>query len=209
MAEAGRTRRGAGWWLVRLVMLVAASSFAFVRPAAAQSVLRDAETEALLNDLARPLVQAAGLQPGNVRIVLLYDRDINAFVAGGQIVYLHSGLITSADNANEVQGVIAHELGHITGGHIIRMQEGVQQATGIMILSLLLGAAAIAAGAGEAGMAALAAGQQAAMGTLPVVQPGAGEQRRPGRRDLSAPAPGSAAAAASPSSAGWPISSSG
>ena len=159
-------RRGAGWWLVRLVMLVAATGFAFVQPAAAQSVLRDAETEALLNDLARPLVQAAGLQPGNVRIVLLYDQDINAFVAGGQIVYLHSGLLTSAENANEVQGVIAHELGHITGGHIIRMQEGAQQATGIMILSLLLGAAAIAAGAGEAGMAALAAGQQAAMGTF-------------------------------------------
>lgn len=166
MTEAGRTRGGAGWWLVRLVMLVAASSFAFVRPALAQSVLRDAETEALLNDLARPLVQAAGLQPGNVRIVLLYDRDINAFVAGGQIVYLHSGLLTSAENANEVQGVIAHELGHITGGHIIRMQEGVRQATGIMILSLLLGAAAIAAGAGEAGLAALAAGQQAAMGSF-------------------------------------------
>ncbi|MGE0179561.1 MAG: M48 family metalloprotease [Sphingomonas sp.] len=145
-------------------MIVAASFAAFVQPAAAQSVLRDAETEALLTDLARPLIQAAGLQPGNVRIVLLYDREINAFVAGGQIVYLHSGLITSAENANEVQGVIAHELGHITGGHIIRMQEGIQQATGIMILSLILGAAAIAAGAGEAGMAAMAAGQQAAMG---------------------------------------------
>lgn len=166
MARTDRMRRSAGWWLVRLLMVVAATSFAFVRPAVAQSVLRDAETEALLNDLARPLVQAAGLQPGNVRIVLLYDRDINAFVAGGQIIYIHSALLTSAENANEVQGVIAHELGHITGGHIIRMQEGVQQATGIMILSLLLGAAAIAAGAGEAGMAAMAAGQQAAMGTF-------------------------------------------
>lgn len=166
MARTDRTRRHAGWWLIRLVMVVAATSFAFARPAAAQSILRDAETEALLNDLARPLVEAAGLQPGNVRIVLIYDRDINAFVAGGQIVYIHSGLLTSAENANEVQGVIAHELGHITGGHIIRMQEGVQQATGIMILSLLLGAAAIAAGAGEAGMAAMAAGQQAAMSTF-------------------------------------------
>ena len=190
-------------------MVVAASFTACVQPAAAQSVLRDAETEALLNDLARPLVEAAGLQPGNVRIVLLYDREINAFVAGGQIVYLHSGLLTSAENANEVQGVIAHELGHITGGHIIRMGEGVQQATSIMILSLLLGAAAMAAGAGEAGMAALAAGQQAAMGTLPRLQPRPGEQRRPGRGELSCTAPGSAAAAASPSSAGCRISNSG
>jgi predicted Zn-dependent protease len=148
----------------RLLMLLAASLFAGVQPAAAQQVLRDAETEALLRDISRPLIIAAGLQPENVQVVLLNDGEINAFVAGGQIVYLHSGLFTVADNANEVQGVIAHELGHITGGHIIRSQQGAQQATGIMILSLLLGAAAAAAGAGEAGMGVIAAGQQAAMG---------------------------------------------
>lgn len=167
MAEAPqRTRRGMtlGTMFARLVMLLAASLFAGVQPAAAQSILRDAETEALLRDLSRPLIIAAGLQPENVQVVLLHDREINAFVAGGQIVYIHSGLLTVADNANELQGVIAHELGHITGGHIIRMGEGVQQATGIMILSLLLGAAAMAAGAGEAGMGVIAAGQQAAMG---------------------------------------------
>src|SRR5688500_7118979 len=148
----------------RLLMLLALSFAALVQPAAAQQVLRDAETEEVLREMARPLVEAAGLQPDNVNIVLLHERDINAFVVGGQTVYIHSGLLTSAENANEVQGVIAHELGHITGGHIIRLQEGIQQATGIMILSLILGAAAIAAGAGEAGMAAMAAGQQAAMG---------------------------------------------
>jgi predicted Zn-dependent protease len=145
-------------------MMLALSFTALVRPALAQQVLRDAETETLLRDLARPLVEAAGLRPGNVQIVLLNDHEINAVVAGGQIVYLQSGLLTDARNANEVQGVIAHELGHITGGHIIRSEQGVRQATGIMILSLLLGAAAMAAGAGEAGMGVLAAGQQAAMG---------------------------------------------
>jgi predicted Zn-dependent protease len=150
--------------LARLLMLLALSFAAGVQPAAAQQVLRDAETEALLREVSRPLIIAAGLQPENVQVVLLHDREINAFVAGGQTVYIHSGLFTVAANANELQGVIAHELGHITGGHIIRMGEGVQQATGIMILSLLLGAAAVAAGAGEAGMAAVAAGQQAAMG---------------------------------------------
>ncbi len=157
------TCRG-GTFLVRLVMLVALSFAALAQPAAAQSILRDAETEVLLREMSRPLIEAAGLQPENVRIVLIHDQEINAFVAGGQIVYLHSGLITAADNANEVQGVIAHELGHVTGGHIVRMNEGVRQATGIMLLSLILGAAAIAAGAGEAGMGVLAAGQQAAMG---------------------------------------------
>ncbi|HEV7659609.1 MAG TPA: M48 family metalloprotease [Allosphingosinicella sp.] len=145
-------------------MLLAISFAAGIQPAAAQQVLRDAETEALLRDISRPLIIAAGLQPENVQVVLLGNREINAFVAGGQIVYLHSGLFTVADNVNEVQGVIAHELGHITGGHILRSYEGVRQATGIMVLSLLLGAAAIAAGAGEAGMGIMAAGQQAAMG---------------------------------------------
>ncbi|WP_129791580.1 M48 family metalloprotease [Sphingosinicella sp. CPCC 101087] len=152
--------------MVRLLMLVALSFVAVARPAAAQSILRDAETEALLRDMSRPLIEAAGLQPGNVQIVLIHNQEINAFVVGGQAVYIHSGLITSADNANEVQGVIAHELGHITGGHIIRLNEGAQQATGIMILSLILGAAAMAAGAGEAGMGVLAAGQQAALGSF-------------------------------------------
>lgn len=139
-------------------------SFALlVQPAAAQSILRDAETEALLNDLARPLVIAAGLEPRNVELILIQDKEINAFVAGGQAVYLHSGLITQADNANQVQGVIAHELGHITGGHIVRFGEGAKAATGITILSLLLGAAAMAMGGGEAGMGIISAGQQAAM----------------------------------------------
>ena len=140
-------------------------SFALVgRPALAQSILRDAETEALFNDIARPLVAAAGLDPNNVQVVLIGDPEINAFVAGGQIVYIHSGLIAAADNANQVQGVIAHELGHITGGHIVRFAEGAKAATGIALLSLLLGVAAMAAGGGEAGMGIISAGQQAAMG---------------------------------------------
>src|SRR6185295_10506309 len=159
MAEARPTTPRLGRFLVRLVMLIALSFAAGIQPASAQSILRDAETEALLRDMSRPLIEGAGLQPSNVRIVIIGDPEINAFTAGGQIVYINSGLFTDARNANEVQGVIAHELGHIAGGHIIRAQEGQRQATGIMILSLLLGAAAIAAGAGEAGMAAVAAGE--------------------------------------------------
>lgn len=134
------------------------------QPTFAQSVLRDAETEALLNDMAAPLVEAAGLAPGNVDIVLINDPSINAFVAGGQIVYIHTGLINAAGTANEVQGVIAHELGHITGGHINRLQEGFQSAGNISILSLLLGVGAALAGAGEAGIGIFQAGQRAALG---------------------------------------------
>ncbi|WP_429591802.1 M48 family metalloprotease [Sphingomonas zeicaulis] len=149
---------------MRLVTALVLCFALFARPAAAQSILRDAETEALLDDMSRPLIAAAGLDPRNVKVVVINDKEINAFVAGGQIVYIHSGLIAAADNTNEVQGVIAHELGHVAGGHVVRFSEGAKAATGISIVSLLLGAAAIAAGAGEAGMGILSAGQQAAMG---------------------------------------------
>jgi predicted Zn-dependent protease len=149
--------------LARLIALLAAVSLV-AQPAAAQSILRDAETEALLQEMAEPLAQAAGLAPGNLEIVLINDPSINAFVAGGQVVYIHSGLIDAADTANEVQGVIAHEIGHITGGHIIRSGEGIGKATNISILSMVLGVAAALAGAGEAAMGVIAAGQQAAMG---------------------------------------------
>lgn len=133
-------------------------------PAAAQSVLRDAETEAFFQEMAAPIVAAAGFNPRAIDVVLLNDPSINAFVAGGQAVYFHSGLLSAADNAQEVQGVFAHELGHITGGHVIRGDEGGKPATGITLLSLLLGAAAAAAGSGEAGIGIMMAGQQAAMG---------------------------------------------
>ena len=132
-------------------------------PAAAQSILRDAETEALLNDMARPLIKASGLDPANVEIVLVNDNSVNAFVAGGQAVYVNAGLINEADTAAEVQGVIAHELGHVTGGHAV-LNQGAAGATHISLLSLLLGAATAAAGGGEAALGVIMAGQQAAMG---------------------------------------------
>lgn len=134
------------------------------QPVAAQSMLRDTETEEFFHDLAAPLVKAADLPDRNVDFALLSDRSINAFVAGGQIIYVHSGLIEKADTAAEVQGVLAHELGHITGGHIIRHGEGAKAATSISLLSLLAGLGAVLAGASDAGMAAMMMGQRAAMG---------------------------------------------
>jgi predicted Zn-dependent protease len=152
---------------LRLLMVALLLTFAAARPAAAQSILRDSETELLFRDISKPLIQAAGLDPANVKVVLLNDPEINAFVAGGQIVYIHSGLLTEADNVNQLQGVIAHELGHVAGGHIIRMNEGASAATKISILSLVLAAAAIAAGAPpDAGMGIMMAGQRAAMGNF-------------------------------------------
>jgi len=140
--------------------------FAAARPAMAQEILRDSETELLFKDISDPLIDAAGLDRKSVRVVLVKDGEINAFVAQGQVVYIHSGLLTTADNVNQLQGVIAHELGHVAGGHAIRIYEGFGKSTAISILSLVLGAAAMAVGAGEAGMGIMAAGQQAAMGSF-------------------------------------------
>jgi predicted Zn-dependent protease len=156
--------------IARMVMLVLVLSMAAVRPAYAQqgdsgpSVLRDTETERLFKDMSRPIIVAAGLDPNSVNVVLLNDPEINAFVATGQTVYVQSGLLQATDNVNQLQGVVAHELGHVVAGDAIRSASGAKAATGISILSLVLAAAAMAAGAGDAGMGILMAGQRAAEG---------------------------------------------
>ena len=150
-------RRMAAALLVPLLLAV---------PAKAQTILRDSETELLFRDISKPIVTAAGLDPNNVKIVLIKDDEINAFVVQGQVVYIHSGLLTAADNVNQVQGVIAHEVGHIVGGHAIRIDEGMGKASTVSLASLLLGVAAAAAGAGEAAMGVMALGQQVAMAGL-------------------------------------------
>jgi predicted Zn-dependent protease len=163
-----KDRRGApslARHVAQLLALLACLSL-MASPVSAQSILRDAETEALLADISKPLITAAGLSPANVEVVLIDDPSINAFVVAGQNVYIHSGLIAAAGNANEVQGVIAHELGHIAGGHAIRFNEGYAQATKISLLSVLAGVALAAAGAGDAAAGVMAMGQQAAMGNL-------------------------------------------
>ena len=152
--------------LIANVLALLACGAVTAQPVAAQAVLRDAETEALLNEMTAPLIEASELEPGNVEMVLINDGSINAFVAGGQAIYVHAGLINAADTANEVQGVLAHELGHITAGHVIRFNERTKAANGISILSLLVGVAAALAGAGDAAMGAIMAGQQAALGSF-------------------------------------------
>ncbi|MEO0698154.1 MAG: M48 family metalloprotease, partial [Pseudomonadota bacterium] len=140
---------------------VATLAFA-VAPASAQSRLRDAETEALLEDMINPLVEASELEPGNVEVVLINDNSINAFVAGGQVIYVHTGLINAAETANEVQGVLAHELGHITAGHVARFEERIAGAQSLTLLSLLAGVGAVLAGAPpEAGFGLFGIGMQA------------------------------------------------
>ena len=154
--------------LLMLALLLATAGWQPVQAADDQGpqILRDTETELLFKDMSLPLIKAAGLDPGSVKVVLLNDPEVNAFVSQGQTVYVQSGLIDIADNVNQVQGVVAHELGHVVAGDAVRSSSGEREATGISILSLVLGAAAIAAGAGEAGMGIMMAGQRAALGDL-------------------------------------------
>jgi predicted Zn-dependent protease len=154
--------------MLMIALMLAAAAW---QPAAAQDdsgpqVLRDTETELLFRDMSVPLIKAAGLDPGSVKVVLIGDPEINAFVSQGQTVYLQSGLIDAADNVNQVQGVVAHELGHVVAGDAIRSGQGEKKALGVTILSLLVGVAAIAAGAADAGMGAIMAGQRAAIGEM-------------------------------------------
>lgn len=150
--------------LAILAAFVLVLAQAIAVPAKAQSLLRDAETEKLFRDMGEPLMVAAGLDPRAVTINLVGSGEINAFATLGQSVYFYSGLIIAADDVLDVQGVLAHELGHVAGGHAVRFNEGAGPATNITLLSLVIGAALIAAGAGDAGMAAMMAGQQAAQG---------------------------------------------
>ncbi|AIT06169.1 MULTISPECIES: M48 family metalloprotease [Sphingomonas] len=147
----------------RLACFAAVAALVSAAPVQAQSILRDAETESMFSDMAVPLVKAAGLSPRDVKVVLINDESINAFVAGGQTVYVHSGLLQAAVNANQVQGVIAHELGHIADGHVVLADNGIKPAMHITLLSMVLGLAAVAAGAGEAGAGLMALGQSAGM----------------------------------------------
>lgn len=148
--------------------LVVAAVLAFSLPAAAQriSLIRDAETENTIREYATPIFQAAGLSADDVSIYLVRDSQINAFVAGGQKVFMNTGLLLRSESASQIIGVIAHETGHITGGHLSRIQDELKGATAIQILSMVLGAAAAVAGKGDAGMAIIGTGATVAQSNI-------------------------------------------
>ena len=134
-------------------------------PADAQGLplIRDAEIEDTIRRMSTPLFQAAGLAPSSVSIHLVSDKSLNAFVADGQRMFIHTGLLMRAENAGQVIGVIAHETGHISGGHLSRFGRATQQGTTTSVLATILGAAtAIGTGRPDVGVAVIAGGQQLA-----------------------------------------------
>jgi len=134
-----------------------------IAPAHGQALIRDAEIEHISRAWATPLFKAAGLNSADVGIHLINDPIINAFVAGGQKVFLNTGLILAATSGNQIMGVIAHETGHLAGGHLARTHEALRNANVQTIMAFLLGAAAVAGGVpGDAGAAVVLGGQQIA-----------------------------------------------
>jgi predicted Zn-dependent protease len=164
--------------ILRLLVTIVAIASILSLPALAQSkskgprLLRDAEIEGLLRLYAKPIFKVAGLNADAVKVYLIGDPHINAFVANGQRIFVHTGLITRAATPNEVIGVLAHETGHIAGGHLAKLNNEVARASKERIIGMLIGAAAVVGGAAAGSDAAAKAGQGIAIGSQGIAQRG-------------------------------------
>ena len=125
---------------------------------AAGGMIRDEEVERTLKAVADPIFAAAGLDPETVRIYMIADPRLNAFVAGGQNLFLNTGLLIRSEDLAQIAGVIAHETGHIAGGHLTRLSAAGDRAAAEALIGALLGAAAAVAGAPQLGTAIIAGG---------------------------------------------------
>jgi predicted Zn-dependent protease len=160
----------------RAIALLTAASLASSGPAWAQPrpqnaglpLIRDAEIEQLLRDYTTPILRAAGLGPQNVQVVIINDRAFNAFVMDGRRIFVNSGALFESITPNQIIGVLAHEAGHIAGGHLAKMRQEMANAQTQLVLATLLGVGAMVAGAktgagqnaSQIGMAALSAPQE-------------------------------------------------
>lgn len=130
-------------------------------------LIRDTEIENTIRAYARPVLVYAGLDPENVQIHLVQDPTLNSFVAGGQHIFINTGLLIRAKNAGQVIGVLAHETGHIAHGDLARTGEALRNAQVESIVALILGAAAaVLSGRGDAGAVVLGGGQSLAQRSL-------------------------------------------
>jgi predicted Zn-dependent protease len=158
----------------KLTATVTAAALAFAPMSAALAqqekappVIRDTEAEQLLRDYTRPILRAAGLEKQNIQAVIINDGAFNAFVADGRRIFVNYGAIMQSETPNQLIGVLAHETGHLAGGHLAKMREQMAQAQTQMIIAMLLGAGAMVAGArsgssngmADAGAAAIAGPQ--------------------------------------------------
>lgn len=148
--------------ITRICALTALLAALTASPAFALSFIRDAEIEATLHRIADPIFRAASLNPGSVDLYIVNDPEMNAFVAGGQNIFIHSGMLTKLDSIDQLRAVIAHETGHITGGHLARRDSGTASARNLAIFGMIGAAAVAVAGSPDAGVAIAAGSQQLA-----------------------------------------------
>jgi predicted Zn-dependent protease len=135
----------------RHVLTAALVWAAVTLPVSAQSLIRDADIERTLDDLARPMISGAGLSPSQVKVLVIHDSALNAFVIDGKNIFVTSGLILKLQRAEQLQSVLAHEVAHIANGHIVRRAVNARNANNAAGIGIALAAAAgIASGNGQA-----------------------------------------------------------
>jgi predicted Zn-dependent protease len=110
-------------------------------------IIRDAETEQLLREYTQPILRAAGLAQQNIHVVIINDRSFNAFVVDAKRIFVNAGALMQSQTPNQIIGVLAHETGHIAGGHLSKLRAELANAQTAMILGMLLGVGAMVAGA--------------------------------------------------------------
>jgi predicted Zn-dependent protease len=146
---------------IRALPVLALAAAVAIAPVAAPAqqpgnltIIRDAEIEQLMRDYAGPVFRASGINEGATKIILVGSRDFNAFVASGRKVFMNVGVIMDSTTPNQVIGVMAHEAGHIAGGHLFRLREQLERAQIMAVAGMLLGAGAVVAGSrsGQIGM---------------------------------------------------------
>ena len=146
--------------LLSLSFAISLVGFAHIVNANSLSIIRDTEVEDIIGNYVTPVFRAARLEPESIKLFIIKDKSLNAFVADGQKIFIHSGLIIESDSADEIIGVVAHETGHIAGGHLSRRRDALSNFSMSNFLSLALGGATtIATKRSDLGTAVAGVGQ--------------------------------------------------
>ncbi|HSK40922.1 MAG TPA: M48 family metalloprotease, partial [Arenibaculum sp.] len=149
--------------MIAVLMVVGLAVAAEAQQQRRLQFIRDAEIEHTIRTYAQPLFEAAAVDGSSVEIALVKDNALNAFVAGGMNLFIHTGLLMESESAGQLMGVLAHEIGHIAGGHLVRGRDAMEGASAQAILSTLLGiGAAVATGRPDAAAAIVSGGQEMA-----------------------------------------------
>jgi predicted Zn-dependent protease len=151
--------------LTTAIALAVAPTIASAQQNKGPPILRDTESEQLLRDYTRPILRAAGMEKQNIQMVIINESAFNAFVADGRRIFVNYGAMMQSETPNQIIGVLAHETGHLAGGHLAKLRERLAEAQTQMIIAMLLGAGALVAGARGGGNNGLTNAGAAAIST--------------------------------------------